>query len=310
MTDSSAGERPLQTKRQNRLSTPRVKNREVGPARIQSLSRANEILTVIATNDGASLTDIARITQLNKSTAYYLVETLVYLGFVERQGERGGYRLGLRNLELGRIVQRRFDIPRIARPTLIQLCAETKETVNLAVPYLFEALIVESVEGLYGVRATSYAGTRSAYHSTACGKAIIAYLNEDVRHAIYKVRPLTPLTPHTVVDACVLEVQLERVRQEGIAFDFEENETSANCVAAPIFDGFGEIAGAISVSGPISRLTKKVARELAAKILAATRSLTGLLSVSAEPSCQTHSGAGRNNADSVRSRPRPKESKF
>lgn len=268
-----------------------AKDRE--PTRIQSLSRANAILDVIAAQDAVSLTEIARRTWLNTTTVYYLVETLVSLGFVERTSASGGYRLGLRNLELGRTVQQRLDIAATARPALMRLCAATKETANLCVPYLFEAMIVESVEGIYGVRATAYAGTRAAYHSTSGGKAILAHLDEEIRQTIYRVRPLRPLTSSTITDIPVLEEQLKQVRHEGVAYDFEENEEAAHCVAAPIFDGLGEIAGAISISGPMNRLTTETAMRLGAVIAVETDAITAALS-------GTSAGPGRSGDCRVR----------
>ena len=282
-TDQQAGDR---------RRVPRAtKDRE--PTRIQSLSRANAILDVVAAHDAVSLTEIARRTGLNTTTVYYLVETLVSLGFVERTSASGGYRLGLRNLELGRTVQQRLDIAATARPALMRLCAATKETVNLCVPYLFEAMIVESVEGTYGIRATAYAGTRAAYHSTSGGKAILAHLDDEVRQTIYRVRPLIALTPNTIIDIPVLEKQLKQVRREGVAFDFEENEEAAHCIAAPIFDGLGEIAGAISISGPMNRLTTETAMRLGAMIAVETKAITAALS-------GTNAGPGRAGASSAR----------
>lgn len=252
-------------------------------ARIQSLSRASAIIDVIAnsTDGWASLQEISRHTGLNKTTAFNLVASLVALGFVEQDRASKQYRLGLRNLELGRIVQLRLDIPSIARPSLYRLCNRTKETVNLALPYLFEVLIVESIEGSYGVRFTSYTGSRADYHSTACGKAIFAHVPEAVRGAIYEARPLAPITPNTIVEIDALEKELMRVRERGYALDIEENELGAACVAVPIFDGFSEIVAAISVSGPVSRLTKARLTEIAGEVIAETSAISAAMHSSA-----------------------------
>jgi DNA-binding IclR family transcriptional regulator len=238
------------------------------PVRIQSLARASAILDVIAGRDVATLADIGAATGLNKTTAYYLVESLVALDFAERVGDGEGYRLGLRNLELGRAVQRRLDIVAVARPSLIRLCALSKETVNLAVPYVFDAMIVESLEGAYGLRSTAYAGSRAPYPSTACGKAMIAFLDPDARQAIYRARPLVAATPNTITRVDALEAQLAVIAARGYSLDIEENEIGAHCVAAPIFDGLGDVAGAISISGLASRLPLPALAELAKAIIA------------------------------------------
>jgi DNA-binding IclR family transcriptional regulator len=245
--------------------------------RIQSLARASAILDIIARQGKASLADISAATGLNKSTAFYLVESLADLDFAERLPDRKGYCLGLRNLELGRAVQRRLDIVGLSRASLIRLCQFSKETVNLAVPHVFDAMIVESLEGAYGVRATSYAGSRAAYHSTACGKAILAFLEVPVRQAIYDARGLPAVTANTITQKDKLEDQLATIRNEGYAIDSEENETGANCVAAPIHDGLGEIAGSISVSGLASRMDRTKLVNLATIIVEEASAISILL---------------------------------
>lgn len=228
---------------------------------IQSLARANAILQVVEQNGVAPLAAIARATGLNKTTAFYLVSSLAELGFVERVD--GGFRLGLRNLELGKAVQRQTSIIEIAKPSLTRLCIATKETVNLAVPYLLDALIIESLEGIHGVRVTSYAGTRAPYHATACGKAILAHFDEASRFAVYQSRGLGSVTPKTLTCVETLEAQLVEIRRAGHAFDLEEMEDSAYCVSVPIFETFGNIAAAISVAGPKSRMTIETLTDIA-----------------------------------------------
>ena len=245
--------------------------------RIQSLARANAILEVIRERGIVTLAGISATTGLNKSTAFYLAESLVSLGYAERVGDRKGYRLGLRNLELGRAVQRRLSIAEASRPSLIRLCALSKETVNLAVPFNFDVLIVESFEGVFGIRATAYTGSRSHYHSTACGKAMLAFLDPAVRTALYSARLLTQMTPNTITQQDLLEEQLEEVRAHTFALDTEENELGAHCVAAPIWDGFGQVAGAISISGLASRLPRATLVNLAEAIIAESRIISSTL---------------------------------
>jgi IclR family acetate operon transcriptional repressor len=242
--------------------------------RIQSLARGNAILAVIEKHGVATLASITRQTGLNKTTAFYLLESLVGLGFVERLDQARGFQLGLRNLELGKAVQRRMSIIETAKPSLTKLCLATRETVNLAVPYLLDALIVESLEGSHGVRVTSYAGTRAPYHATACGKVILAYLDEASRHAIYNSRGLDAITPRTLTSVAALEAQLAEIRRVGHGFDLEEMEDSAHCVAAPVVDAFGKVAAAVSIAGPKSRTTTESLTAIASLIKAETAEIS------------------------------------
>ncbi|HTN97243.1 MAG TPA: IclR family transcriptional regulator, partial [Nordella sp.] len=148
---------------------------------------------------------------------------------------------------------------------------------NLALPYVFDCMIVESLEGAYGVRATSYAGSRAHYHSSACGKAILAFMSLEVREAIYAARPLVAMTPNTITDRAALERELADIRERGFSTDIEENELGAHCAAAPIRDHSGDIIGAISISGLASRIPTSQLKDAAALILAEAGKLTGLL---------------------------------
>jgi IclR family acetate operon transcriptional repressor len=239
------------------MARPRYRRADRSGPRIQSIGRAGALLEALAAApaDWVTLAQASRTVGLHKTTAFNLLNSMVAVGLVERDANRGAYRLGLRHLEYGRLVQRRLDLMPVIRPTLVQLCADTRETVNLALPRAADAVIVESLEGSQGLRVTSYVGTRATYHSTACGRAIFAHLPEPVRQAIYQSQPLKPVTPNTVTDPARLERILAEARKRGYAVEREENEVGACCVAAPIFNAFDEVAGAVSLAGPVNRMT-------------------------------------------------------
>jgi len=243
--------------------------------RIQSLGRADAILSAVMNHDGAiTLGALSEALALNKTTVFNLAESLVVLGFLDRTSQPKGYRLGLRCLELGRHVVKSLPILEISQPFLRELCRETRETVNLAVPYLHEGIIIEALQSQHAVRATAYAGARTHYHSSACGKAMLAYFPEEQRRFIYQSTGLPRMTENTICDAKVLEKDLAAVRKNGFATDRQENETGAYCIGMPIFGPFDQIVGAISVSGVIHRMTP----ESVAEIVALLRQSTGEIS--------------------------------
>lgn len=231
------------------------------PRRIQSLVRADALIGgVVALGAGAavSLSDLTAHTGLHKVTAFNLLKTLVALGYLEQEVGSRRYRLGLRTLELGGAARSSREIGRLCEPALHTLCRDTGETVNLALPYHGHAVIVDSIKGRHGIRETAYAGERSPYHSTACGKALLAFMADDVRTSIVSSIELERRTPKTIIDRKRLARELKDVRRRGWAFDLEENEVGAHCVAVPILDVDGRPRAAISVSGPKDRMTTRV----------------------------------------------------
>ncbi len=251
----------------------------VKPPRIQALARASAIIDVIAVSgdDGVGLSDISRATSLNKTTAFNLLATLVTLRFIEQDDHSRRYRLGLRNLELGRIVQERLHISHLARPILSGLCKTTNETVNLGLPDLLDLLVVDSFQGSRILHATAKAGWRSLYHSTALGKAFMAQWDAPMRQTIYRSCGLPQQTTNTITEIDALEAQLAQFRVQGYAVDVEENEIGVNGIARWITDGLGDVAAAISVSGHSSRLTEEVMEQIAPDVIAAADSITAAI---------------------------------
>ncbi len=255
------------------------------PPRIQSLARASAIIDVIAAADeeGVGLSAISKATALNKTTAFNLLATLVTLRFIDQDRHSRRYRLGLRNLELGRIVQDRLHISPLARPILAELCRKTNETVNLGLPDLVDLLVIDSFQGSRILHASAKAGWRSMYHSTALGKAFMARWDAPMRQTIYRSCGLPRQTTNTITEVDALEVQLARFRTQGYSVDVEENEIGVNGIARWILDGLGDVAAAISVSGHSSRLTEEVMEQIAPDVVAAADAISAAIGGGDQP---------------------------
>jgi DNA-binding IclR family transcriptional regulator len=86
---------------------------------------------------------------------------------------------------------------------------------------------------------------------------MLAFLPAEQREEILPTLTFTPLTPRTIPNLARLRRELTRTAQQGFAIDDQEADMGARCVAAPILDERGKIAGAISVSGPTTRISKE-----------------------------------------------------
>lgn len=256
-------------------SPPRTKlAAPTADARIQSVARAKALLDAMSSGEWVTLRDLASRTGLAKTTAFNLVTALVDVGLSERDAKAGAYRLSMQHLIYGKAVERRLDITEIARPHLIRLCATTRETVNLALPGPTDAMIIESLEGSQSLRVSSYAGTRAAYHSTACGRALLAYQPEGFRRLVYSIGHLPAATNRTITDPDALEAILERCRSIGWTTEYEENEIGGACVAAPIFNRDGEAVAAVSIAGPSSRFEPEAIERLGRLLVASLADIT------------------------------------
>ena len=247
--------------------------------RIQALARASAIIDVIALGDpdGVSLSEICQTTSLNRTTAFNLAASLVAVSLIEQDPRTKRYRLGLRNLELGRIVQQRLHISQLARPMLADLCKKTDETINLGLPDVLDLFVVDSYQGSRLLHATAYGGWRSLYHCTALGKAFMANWDHPMRETVYRLRGLPKLTPDTITDVEKLEAQLAQFAVQGYAIDMGENEVGVNGISSAIINGLGEVAAAISVAGHSNRLTKEAMQKIAPDVIHAANLIQEVL---------------------------------
>lgn len=220
------------------------KEKSRGLAGTQTLVRGLEVIDAVA-QGSLNLAELADRIGLTRSTTHRLAGTLVehrYLNF-----QRGaGYSLGPRLLELGYLAGRQTSLPRVAREHLEQLAARTGDTVHLGVLDGARALYLDKISGTRRVEVSSRIGERQPLRSTGLGKALILDAAEEEWCEFYDHE--ARLGHGYGVN---LDVWLKRMREyakNGYALDLEENEDRIRCVAAPVRDVTGAIAGAISVS--------------------------------------------------------------
>jgi len=241
---------------------------------IRAVDRALDLLTAFSTLEPElTLSELASRLGLSKSTTYRLLVTLESRGYVERNDQTAGYSLGVACLDLGNVFLSQVDLRARALPFMEDLRKECKETVHLGIldANRMEVIYLEKLEGLLPVVMTgSRVGARVPAHCTALGKCMLGQLPEGVVRDFYAREGLRPYTPNSVVDLDDLLRELVETGQRGFAIDHVEHELGVKCVAAPIWNHEKSIVGAISVSGPANRMTKKRCLELGSLVRDAT----------------------------------------
>src|SRR6266404_1569271 len=205
--------------------------------------------------DGLTLADISNITSLNKSTAHRLLFHLEAEGFLQR--ENGRYRIGQGLFQLGILAPQPLALVKAAHPVMAHLAREIGETINLAILDRAEILILNSLESPHEFRMAAKVGSRKPFYVTALGKAIAAFLARDKQEAILDslAIPFEHPTPNSIQDFMRLRDELSGVRDRGYSVDNEEAVQGVRAVGAPIFEGSGGVVAAVSVSGPVSRIS-------------------------------------------------------
>lgn len=223
-------------------------------ATIQSVDRAIRILEYLADQGGsASLSNVARSLDLNRSTVHGLLTTMRQRGIVTQDGN-GHYALGIKLFELGTLAVSRLDLRAIAGPLLQGLVDEFQETVHLVVSDGLDAVYIDKRESPRSMRIISQVGHRLPAYCTAVGKSLLAFKPEDELDELLDDVELEAWTRNTITDKQQLKAHLREVRSRGYALDDEEIYEGLRCVGAPIRDHSGQVVAALSISGPSVRL--------------------------------------------------------
>lgn len=227
-----------------------------GGGQVQSLARALRILRVLAeSGDGMTLSDVAQVAGLAPSTAHRLLTTLQQEWFVRFDAERHAWQIGVQAFIVGNAFVRVRDLVPMARPWMRRLMEESGETVNLYVESEGEAVCMGQVECRQMMRAIARPGGRVKMHCSGAGKAILAWLPDPEIPAILQRHGLPRATERTFDTPGRLKGELAAIRERGFAVDDEEHAVGLRCVAAAIFDQYGQPVAALSLSGPSARIT-------------------------------------------------------
>jgi IclR family KDG regulon transcriptional repressor len=197
---------------------------------------------------GLGVSELARRSELSKSTAFRVLKMLERNGVVERVGSN--YRLGSRLYELGtRVYSTHHEHVRdVLTPFAADLYEMTHQTVHLAALHGTDVVYLGKLYGHRQVPAPSRVGARVPANCTAVGKVLLAF-DPDAFDAVI-TQDLPALTELSITDTSILAAQLMRIRQEGIAFDEQESAPGLTCLAAPVFGAADRPMAALSVSGP------------------------------------------------------------
>jgi len=230
------------------------------PYLVRAVLRVMDIFDVLtASPDGVSLGEVARATDLPKSSAFRYLATLESRNYVEKDRETGNYRVGrallpTRGRQLELLATR-------ARPVMAELRDRFGETVNLGVLDGDRISYIEIIESPKSMRLAARPGDRHPIHSTALGKAVAATLPTSVVTAILDGEGMPQLTARTITDPEHYLEELAEIRDRGFALDDRENEEDGRCVATAL-PGLG-LPAAISLSAPASRLAMEDVAQVA-----------------------------------------------
>lgn len=240
---------------------------------IRSLLKALDLLEAFdAGRSECTLAELAQISGHPKTTLRTILATLESRGYITRVGAR--YALGTAVVRLSQSVHVNLEIRDRAAPELRRLADSVGESVYLTVPDGNHVLYIYAIESSHRLEARSAIGDHALFHSTAVGKAALAFLPEEEQRRIVAAVGLPRRTARTITDPARLEHELAEIRSRGYATDESENEEQTYCLGAPIFGAGGALVASCSISGNVPAVLHEEQERLAEALTAAADAIS------------------------------------
>jgi DNA-binding IclR family transcriptional regulator len=218
----------------------------------QASTVVSRLEAILGSFDGCDhalgLSEISHRVGLPKSTVHRLANQLCAVGWLERNS--GGYRVGLKLLELGSVALQRTGLRETAFKHLHSLALRTGLVVHLGLLDHGEVVYLDRVTTTRVTLPTRVGGREPAY-CTALGKVMLAFA--DPASQASALTGMRRRTESTIIEPRAMQATLDSARRTGIAYDREEAYPGLGCVASPIRSG-DRVIGAVSVTGPVTRI--------------------------------------------------------
>lgn len=242
-----------------------------------SVVSAFKVLEAVARMQPVGLSELARAVELPKSTTQRCLLTLQEVGWLApTEGSPPRWQMTYRAIAVcGRAGVGR-GLRDVAISTMNELQLATTETVHLCAPDGDSLVLIERLDTSHPLRAFLPLGERISLHASATGLAYLSACDPAVVDE-YLAGPLAASTPDSITDPGRLREVLAEVAARGYSTNIGGLSAGISSIGAPILDHGGTPVGAISVSGPSSRMVEERFDELGPQVAAAAARIGVLL---------------------------------
>ncbi len=227
------------------------------PEAVSSVLKVFNILQALGEQKEIGVSELSQRLMMSKATTYRFLQTMKTLGYVSQEGEADKYSLTLRLFELGSKSLEYVDLISIADKEMRYISEKTNEALHLGALDENAFIYIHKIDSGYNLRMQSRVGRRNPLYSTGIGKVLLSGRDEAFVRDVLKDVEFTKHTDKTLENVDQLLAELDHIRQVHYAEDNEEQEPGLRCIAAPVYDRFGNIIAGLSISFPTIRFDEK-----------------------------------------------------
>ena len=220
-----------------------------------SVTKAMQLLEeLVRFKKPVALKDLARNAQLNKATAFRLLNSLLRKGVVQKIGDERLYALGPTLLAFAEEYRRNFTMRDAVLPFLEQLVHATGETAIYCERFQHDSCVtIERRESPHRTRTVIETGVPRPLCVGSSALAILAMLPREEILSILRTTGLKRYTPFTPSSEKQVLKRIEEIRRRGYAVSIQERYLYTSGVAAPCFLN-QHVIGSLAVIGPAERI--------------------------------------------------------
>ncbi|KUI97811.1 DNA-binding transcriptional regulator KdgR [Vibrio sp. MEBiC08052] len=227
------------------------------PEAVSSVLKVFSILQALGEQKEIGVSELSQRLMMSKATTYRFLQTMKSLGYISQEGEADKYSLTLKLFELGAKSLEYVDLVSLADKEMHCISEKTNEAVHLGALDDGAIIYIHKIDSGYNLRMQSRIGRRNPLYSTAIGKVLLSERDESFVRQVLEPVEFVKHTDKTLENVDQLLAELAYVRERHFAEDNEEQESGLRCLAAPVYDRFGNIIAGLSISFPTIRFDEK-----------------------------------------------------
>ena len=233
--------------------------KQVGPRKrysVEAVARLAHISALFSPTCGVlDLGEIARRAGIPRRSAAKIIATMESREFLSRVDGAGSWALGPAWLRLADCKRSRIDIRAAALPVMRWMRERLNETFILGVRSGDRRVIVECMVSTQPIRRVSEVGDETPLHVGSSGRTILSGMSDTEIAAYLKRSKLINYGYDTVTDPARIWSDVRKVRRNGFLTARAEITKESFSSSAPIRSYSGDIAAALTITFPLSRLT-------------------------------------------------------
>jgi DNA-binding IclR family transcriptional regulator len=237
----------------------KIKQTSEGIKKNQSLRKALQILEGMThTGAPARLQDLSKKLRIPQSTLLRFLNTFIDYGYVGQDPDTSCYYLTLKLVELGSRAGSGYPFVHTLSKYIKQAAAAFNESASLCVERDMQMVYIATEEGPGRMLQTLHRiGHIAPMHATGVGKLHLLNYSDLQLEELERKWGFPKYTENTITGMESLRKEIDRVREKGYAMDNEECEEGVRCIAVPVLNYQGQVAAAISVSAPATRMDRE-----------------------------------------------------